>query len=283
MQMATEERYKMGVFETNQRPSIEELASVLDDEFQTRETEELEDEELVYKEKGRNVYLHRDDEEEENEYDYCHFRYVADTKESYRIRNEDDEEDNRNDTRLTDARVMYFRNGQFAFESRDGLEPYWIPDFISHVTDSDVERSEWRLYTFGSDFMKRLYDDYPTVSILKLAEPRDVDQVSSEIGEFIINLSGEVDNFQFSTGQGGGNLKSRSSIDTCAQHLDILKIHMKREGGYTESATRRGTLVTKWEIGEIQSEETEARQRLESLAVRRKLWKHLESLEDLYN
>lgn len=276
--MPEEERYKLATFlaDESDRPTVQELEQAISDNFSDREEEEIEeeDEPLVYKEKGRNTYSNTDTES--SDYDYCHFRYVADTKESYRVRGDDDEEQDATDVRLTDARVIYFRNGQMAFESKQDMEPLWVPRFIMKITGyEDFEPSDWQMYNFGRDFMHDVYDNADLVSVLKLAEPNDTSDGTSELVDFVANIASEVSNLRFSAGNGGGNLKSRPAIDTCARNLKILNLRYKNDGGYTKEITSSGSFVTTWDIGEIADEDSDERQRQESIEMRKEVMPHL--------
>jgi len=221
------ETYRLGTYLSGvDVPSLEELAAALDDEFIKRDTEEIEedDKELVYKDKGRNVRIQRDN----GDYDFYHFRYVTDTRESYRIRTDEDEEADQSETRLADSRVLFFGNGQFAFESNEDLEDTWIPRFIGRAAGYRIEGGDYRLYNLGSDYMADVYNAYDIVTKLRLEEPTKQDEISDEVGGFIRNLAGEITSFEFSSG-GTENLKNKSAIDTCARNLRITRMNAKYE------------------------------------------------------
>jgi len=283
-EMTTNETYRMGTFLVGEdnRPSINELGEALNDEFIERDSEEINDgeKELVYKDKGRNVWIQESDDVEK-EYDYCHFRYVTDTKESYRVRTDDDEEKDENETRLADSRVMYFRNGQFVFESSEDLEDFWIPRFIGRVLDYKLEGSDYRLYNLGEEYMHDAYNNHDIVTKLRLEEPRgDSGEVSDEVGEFIRDLAGEVTSFEFSSG-GNGNLKNKASIDKCAQNLGIRRMNAKNEDDYMK--TFSGSSINKsWDAGDTSPDNMEAQVRRESLAVRNAIQEELERLMRIY-
>jgi hypothetical protein len=281
--MSTTERYRIGVIESDDRPSLEEVASAIDGEFRTRTTEEQDDGTVLdYREKGQNVYLHRTSEDEENPYDYVHFRYVANTKDSYPVLNEDGEIDEESVSPVVNPRVMYFENGQFAIESRNKVEEFWIPDYIGRVTGRELDRQEWRLYNIESNYLSEIYNSHDIISTIKVAKPERDISADSEIDELILELFEEVNSFTFSRGLGGGNLKSRSTINRCADVLDIKKIRMKNEGGNMEQVSGQSIEIN-YSTGEIESESTDARQQMESLAVQSRLRPKLELAAELYH
>lgn len=283
--MATSETYRMGdyLIGEHERPSLEELAESLDDEFIDRDDEELDDGTILdYKDKGRNVWVQETEDGSKDDYDYCHFRYVSDTKDSYRERTESDEEEDQNDTRLVEARVMYFRNGQFAFESKNNLENSWIPRFIGRATGYDIEGSDYQLYHLGEEYMHDVYDHHDIVTKLQLKEPRsEPDKVSGDIVEFIRNLAGEVNSFEF-TANNEGNLKERESLDTCARNLRIHNIKAKYENDYMKEINS-SSLTKRWDAGAVTPEGMEAQVVRESLAVRSAVQEELERLKRIYS
>lgn len=283
--MATSETYRMGEYlvSRDERPSLEELAEALDDEFIDRENEELDDGTILdYKDKGRNVWIEENEDSGKNDYDYCHFRYVSDTKDSYRERTDDDEEEDQSDTRLVDARVMYFRNGQFIFESRNNLESSWIPRFIGRATDYNIEGTDYQLYTLGEEYMGEVYDNHDIVTKIQLKEPRgESDRVSDEVGDFIRDLAEEVNSFEFSANN-DGNLKEKKSLDLCAQNLRIYNINAKYENDYMKEINS-SSLTKRWDAGEVTPEEIEAQVARESLAVRSAVQGELERLKPIYS
>jgi hypothetical protein len=277
--MPESETYRLGAFfNDDDCPSLEELAGALDDEFIERDTEELEDdEELVYKEKGRNVRLHH----EGSEYDFCHFRYVSDTKNSYRVRTEDDEEADESETRLVDSRVLYFDNGQFVFESNRELEDYWIPRFIGRAAGYEIEGSDYRLYNLGEQYMAEAYDAHDIVTKLKLEEPRTKSEIPDDIGGFIRNLAGEVTSFEFSSG-GDENLKDKPAIDTCARNLGIKAMNAKHEEKLMKEFS--GSSITQTlDYEDVNPDNMEEKIRRESLAARDVVQEELERLRDVYH
>lgn len=278
--MAERETYRLGsFFDGVDRPSLEELANALDDEFIERDSEEIDDgeDELVFKDKGRNVRIHR----EESDYDYCHFRYVSDTKDSYRIRTEDDEEADASDTRLAISRVLYFENGQFAFESNQDLEDYWIPRFIGRATGYDIEGSNYQLYNLGEDYMAEAYDAHDIVTKLKLEKPHTDADVSDDVGDFIRDLAGEVTSFEFSSG-GDENLKDKPAIDRCARNLAIRGMNAKHEEDLMKEFS--GSSITQTlDYEDANPDNMEEQIRRESLAARDVVEPELKRLKEIYN
>lgn len=277
MYMSKAETYRLGTFLSDEsRPSLEELADALDDQFIEREVEEHDnDDDLVYKDKGRNTWVQQDG----REYDYCQFRYVSDTKESYRIRTEDDEEADGSQTFLETSRVLYFENGQFIMESNDDLEDFWIPRFIGRVTGYDLGDS-YRFYNLGENFMLETYNSYDIVTKLKLEERNTESELSDEVGEFIQDLMSEVNSFEFSS-SGNGNLKNKDSIDKCARCLGIKRMNAKHEEDLMKVFS--GSSIKKsLDYEDANPENMQEQVRRESLSARDVVREDLERLKDIY-
>jgi len=277
--MPMRETYRLGTFfDSVDRPSLEELAAALDDEFLERDSEEINDgeDELVYKDKGRNVRVQRDN----GDYDYCHFRYVSDTKESYRVRTDDDEEADTDETRLVDSRVLYFENGQFAFESSQDLEDYWIPRFIGRAAGYDLEGADYRFYNLGEQYLAEAYVAHEIVTKLRLEEPQGSEGIADEVGSFIRDLAGEVRSFEFSS-SGDENLKQKPSIDTCARNLAIRRMNAKHEEELMKEFS--GSSITQTlDYEDANPDNMEEQIRRESLAARDVVQEELERLKEVY-
>jgi len=278
--MSESETFRLGTFlDSVDRPSLEELAGAIDeDEFMERDVEEFEeDDDLIYKDKARNVRVHRSGDE----YDFCHFRYVSDTKDSYRVRTEDDEEHDANDTRLASARALYFENGQFVFESNDDIGDAWIPRFIGRASGYDIEGGDYQLYTLGPYFMADAYDDYDVVTKVKLDETTGEDELSGDVSEFIQELAGEVTSFEFSSG-GSENLKNKDVMDSVARSLDITGMNAKYEDGYMKTFSGSSVKQT-LDYEDANPDNMEEKTRRESLAARDVVKEELQRADRVYD
>lgn len=276
--MSKTETYRMGIFLTEDRPTVEELENTLDNDFIERETDELGDsgEEHSFQDKGRNALV-RDSGEE---YGYCHFRYVSESEESFRYRTDDGDEDEDYEATLKDARVLYFENGQFIIESNQELEDRWVPRFIGRATDYDIGGADYRFYNLGDDFLSDAYQDHEFVSQVKFGEPRG-SGVSSELGQFIQDLVGEVTSFDFNGSQ-GENLKSKSAIDTCADHLSIKFLKARHEDDTMKKFTSK-SVQKALDYEDAGDPDIMERVRRESLAAREAIKEELQRAARVYD
>lgn len=177
---------------------------------------------------------------------------------------------------------MYFGNGQFIFESRNDLEDTWIPRFIGRATGYEIEGIDYRLYNLSEPYMLDVYEKHEIVTKLRLKESEGKSEaVSDEVGEFIRDLAGEVNSFEFGAGR-SGNLKNKDNIDTCAQNLGIRYIHAKHEDDTMKEIS--GSSLTKaWDAGDTTPEDMAAQVARESLAVRNAVQEELERLDRIYS
>lgn len=247
--MTTTETYRVGQFQQSPSslPSPSELYESIEDEFTIRaeEYDEERDEELVFKQKGTSPYLGNS----YDEYSYCHFSYVADTPDSILIRNDEDEIEEDNRRKIEAARVLYFENGQFIFESRDDIPNGWIPGFIEEITDSDIDPTEWEQQKLSQESLTDFYRDQPQVSVLKVKQPEESSEVSSEadIPDEILELAGRVVSQRFSVGRrSNNNLKGATIVDESAEYLEILEISAKDESGKTTNLKSSGPIKISW-------------------------------------
>lgn len=263
--MTTTETYKFGRLTLDQSdlPTPTEVYNGIDRRFTIREEEydEARDETRVFKEKGRDPDLGDDHED----YAFCHFTYVADTPDSILIRNEDDEEEESDRRKLETSRILYFENGQFAFESRQDLLDLWTPQFIGKITDTELDGDDWRFEPLSQEMMSSFYQDRPIISILKVEQPEDENEVTgdSTLANAVADLAGRVASQRFSVGnRSGNNLKGATIIDQSAENLDILEVSGKYENSHTTNLKATGPVTISWNESDW-SDSTATEQRAE--------------------
>lgn len=248
--MSKSERYKIGKIDLpeSELPTPEEVKDAidaLDDEFSM--VRRVEDDpvtggELEYREKARTTYL----SDIHDELSYCHFIYAADTENSIVVRNKDGEEEERNQPELVRPRVFYFKNGMFAFESRQDLGDQWIPTFIGKLTDTDTLGNS-HIYPFKQEMMKDFYDSRDKITVFKFSSPEDEDfEPDTPLAEALNELTDTVESQQFSGGNSGKNLKGTSLVDEAAEKMFIEKLHGSHDDGLTMNIIQSGIYVVVW-------------------------------------
>lgn len=247
--MTTTETYRFGRLTLSQStlPTPAEVYEGINDRFAIRKEEydEVRDETRIYKEKGRDPHLGDDNDD----HSFCCFSYISDTPESILIRNDDDEEEEVNDRRLETSRILYFENGQFAFESRLDLLDLWIPQFIGEVTNTELNEDDWRFDSLPQEVMTSFFQDRPVISILKVEQPENKNTITgdSALDQTVADLAGRVESQRFSVGkQRGNNLKGASIISEAAENLDILEVSGKYENSYTTNLKITGSVSISW-------------------------------------
>ncbi|WP_330632470.1 hypothetical protein [Halocatena halophila] len=83
------------------------------------------------------------------EYAYCHFIYHASAREADIPSDEKSEADNAR-TWTIRSRIFYFKNGQFAIQSTDGLAKHWLPALFERISNGAIG-ADYRFYPGGND------------------------------------------------------------------------------------------------------------------------------------
>ena len=249
--MSDSERYKIGKIDLpeSELPTPEEVKDKIDsfddDDFgmvRRVEDDPVSGGELEYREKGRTTYLG----DSHDNYSFCHFIYVADTENSIVIRNDDNEEEERNQPELVRPRVFYFKNGMFAFESKQGLVDQWIPDFIGKLTDTETLDNS-QILSFDQDMMKDYYDGRDSITVFKFSSPEDDDfEPDTPLARALNELTDTVESQQFSGGNAGKNLKGTDLIDEAAEKMSIQKLHGSYDDSLTTNILKSGIYVVAW-------------------------------------
>lgn len=238
-------RFRFGRIDLPQSklPSPEELYNAIDDEFRIRKEEKVvEGADLdAFMEKGMSPYL----SDEHGEYTFCQFTYISDKEDSVVVRNEDELEERPSDE-VVRPLVFYFKNGQFAFESEQGLVKHWIPQYIGERTDTDVE-GNYSFDSFSQDVMKEYYDTRDHISVFRFGAPEDTEfEGDSELARALNELAEDVQSQEFSGGNSGKNLKGVEIVDEAAEKMRIEKLHGARDDGYTTNLLASGVFVPVW-------------------------------------
>lgn len=260
-------------------PTPEELHDAIDDEFRVRaEKVVVEDEDSVeLEEKGLNSYY----SDVHDETSFCQFTYVSDKENSATIR-DGDEMVVAPDNQPIQPLVFYFQNGQFAYETKQGLVKHWIPQFIGNRMDTEVDGN----YTFDSFSQGDMLDYYQSqdeISVFKFGSSDNDDEFESEsdLAKALNELAEEVANQEFSGGNPPTNLKGLDIFDEAADKMHILKLRGTTGDGYKTDILSTGMKEIKWDLNDLSSSSTspsEGRgQRAE--AMYRKLAPYLQKLQ----
>ncbi|MDS0277908.1 hypothetical protein NDI85_08875 [Halomicroarcula sp. S1AR25-4] len=263
--MTVRQTFRIAEFDLPQDelPTPEELAENINDEFSQRNEEEdpVSGETLDYLEKGRNAHY----EMNRDSYNFCYFRYVTDTPESFRIRNDDNEEVEQNETVLETASVIYFDTGEFAFQTRQDIAEAWIPAFIAKIADMDVDNDFFTRKFFESDKMRSVYQNADTISKIAFNHPGDSENISGNgLGDDIGDLAELCEGLTFSTGQGDGNLQGNSVIDAAVDALEVKQLNTKRGDENMITVKNSGRLTISWNESEWNQDEL-ARNRAQTI------------------
>lgn len=254
--MTVRQTFRIAEFNISQSelPSPDELAGNINDEFSLRSEEEdpSSGETLEYLEKGRNTHYETDRET----YNFCYFTYVTDTPESFRVRNEDNEEVEQNETILETADVIYFDTGEFVFQTRQDIPEAWIPAFITKIADIDVGNDYFERKFFEQSELKSVYNSADTISKIAFNKPGDSENIeSSELSSDVKSLAELCEGLTFSTGQGDGDLKGNSVVDAAAEALKIKQLNTKQGDENVVQVKDSGRVTISWNENEWNQEE----------------------------
>ncbi|WP_424014290.1 hypothetical protein ACOZ35_14890 [Halorubrum xinjiangense] len=261
--------------ENGELPSPEELADGIQDDFTVRSEEEDPDtgETVEYAEKGRNVFLG----DGYDEYNFCFFTYVADTLESFRIRDGNDIEDD-SQIVLETAWVIYFDNGQFAYQSRQDIPRAWIPRFIKKRAGVEVTDNDFVMDSIGQDEIENWYDRADRISKAKFSQVSEGESDLSGAGEKLQELARVADGLSFSTGRGDdGDLREATLIDEASDSLEIASLNVKIGDENMITIKQSGRVEISWNESDW---DQDSLPRNRGQTVRTKLRPYLESIRD---
>jgi hypothetical protein len=265
--MSESERYQFGKFDlpSEEIPSPEEIHNAIDEEWRIRKEEEDETGETrVFQERGRTSYLG----DTHDEYQFGHFYYVSDTESSIVVR-DGDEEVEINQRELVLPRVLYFDNGVFAFETREGLVEHWIPRFIADKTNTIISPEDYSFYNnFSQAMVKDFYDRWDEITIFKFGPPEDGEGFEGDtpLAEALNELTTDVASQEFSGGQSGNNLKGTEIVENAAENMRISKLHGNREDELRQNILATGRFQAAW--SETDWSESNTRRRAEEIRQR---------------
>ncbi|APW99380.1 hypothetical protein CHINAEXTREME_17085 [Halobiforma lacisalsi AJ5] len=251
----------------NELPTPEELAENIDDDkFITRKIGEdpVSGEELEYLEKGRDIYY----ESERDSHNFCYFTYVTDTDESFRIRNENNEEVEENETVLESSFVVYFDTGEFVFQTRQDMAEAWIPAFIAEVSDLNVDNDYFTRKSFDQGTIEQIYKRSDAVSKISFNHPSDNGDLSGSSLDGDMEYLAEIcEGLTFSTGQGEGDLSGNSIIDSAVEALEVKQLNTKKGDENTVTVKESGRLTISWNENDW-GEDVAARNRAQTIRSR---------------
>lgn len=230
-------------------PTPTELAEGITDEFTIRSEDEdpVTGEIVEFAEKGRNVFC----SDQYEDYNFCFFTYVFDTPDSFRVRNEEGEEKESSEIMLEVAWVIYFENGQFAFQSRNDLADAWIPQFIKKRTSHEVTNDDYRSHSLGQPELKQWYDNADRISKIKFGESGDEAAQISGAGQQLQELAQIASGIELSTGQGNdSDLRDASIVDTAVESLDITRMNVKNGDENMVTLKESGRVNISWNESE---------------------------------
>lgn len=248
--MSEPETYQLAKFslDSAELPSPSEIADGATESYELREEEydEEREEKRVYKHRAENPFA----EETNDGYSYCHLNYHTDTSDSILIRSEDDEEIEEVRREIEAARVLYFENGQFVFEStrNNNLRVLLITQFISESTGVDIDRDDIELYSIPQEVMEEFYGQRSVVSIVRFSAPDSLDDVpdNSEVAKSVGKLLDRMEGLKFSVGRKKADLKGSTLIDESVEHLDVTEISGRRESELTTNVKSSGRVRIDW-------------------------------------
>jgi hypothetical protein len=179
-----------------------------------------------------------------DEYSFCQFTYVSDKENSAVVRDGDELKVAPDDQPVRPL-VFYFQNGQFAYETEQGLVKHWIAQFIGERTDSNVE-GNYAFDDFSQETMNEFYQNQSEISVFKFGSTEEEFDDESDLANALNELAEEVASQEFSGGNPPENLKGLDIFDEAADKMHILRLRGSRDDGYTTEILESGMREVKW-------------------------------------
>lgn len=235
-------------------PDPEELHESINDEPTVRaEKKVVADEdptELV--EKGFNPVLL----ETKNENKYCQFIYATNKENSVPTMEEEGVKA-KLDNEVARPYVFYFSNGQFAFESVEGLVKHWVPQFIAKRAGTEI-LDEYKFYNFNQKVMENFYEKSDKITEFKFSGVSSDSSMQSETGEALGELAEEIGSQDFTGGDKSKDLSNLTVFNEAISATTVEKLKGEIDGGYTHELLLSGMYEVCWDDEEINNERRRA-------------------------
>lgn len=249
-------RFRFGRIELPEEelPTPTELNDAIDDTWRERDKKPVVEGEdpVSLEEKGMNSYLDNSKED----HSFCQFTYVSDKENSATVREGDNLKVAPDDQPVRPL-AFYFKNGQFAYESEDGLNRHWIPQFIGERTDVTVESPTF--YDFSQQIMRDFYDTRDEITLFKFGSTDKELNTDSDIARALNELANEVSSQEFSGGNPPKNLKGLDIFEEAKEQMRILRLKGFIGDGYTNEILRSGMYQVKWDESDWPSDAGQSR------------------------
>lgn len=235
-------------------PTPRELHNAISDTWTVRDQRQMVEGEppVDLEEKGSNSVLI----EQEYDHNFCNFIYTAD-KEDVSLLRKDDEVEIAPDNNPVRSFVFYFGNGQFAYESVEGLIDDWIPQFICDRTSINTA-DQYTLNEFSQSTMSDFFHKMDKITAFRFGSVEDSSQISSQIGRALDQLADEVGSQEFTGGQPPSDLSDLQIFNEAIDATSVKKIRGERDGSYTKTILQSGMYEVVWDDEGIGSQRERA-------------------------
>lgn len=224
-------------------PTPEELHNGISDNWTVRSRKKVvEGEDPVSLEhKGMNSYYN----DSHGDHSFCKFTYISDKEDSATVRDGDDLKVAPDDQPVR-PEVFYFKNGQFAYESAQGLIKHWIPQFILERTGVDEDPDTY-FDSFSQETMRKFYRNRDEITTFRFGSTGDEEfDGDSNIAQALNELADEVDSQEFSGGNPPTNLKGLEIFEEAINKMFVTKLKGSSGDGYTNEILSSGMYQVKY-------------------------------------
>jgi hypothetical protein len=189
------------------------------------------------------------------------FEFATEVESEYQTLGEDGIEDHTLEEAYS-ARVLYFDDGGFIFESREDIPDERIPAFLLSKSPEDAENDYNIFQDFKQEHIRQEYRDANEVSRIRFGELGNLSSGDHDLSGLISELGEEVGLFQLSCGHSPSrDLKRSDLIDKFVELSTIRQLTYYNSEGVRLGITGSGRLVFQIPKDNVESEISELREK----------------------
>lgn len=162
------------------------------------------------------------------------------------------------------ARILYFGNGGFVFESRENIPDERIPAFLLSRSPEEVEDDYHIFQGFGQEDIQEEYQKANEVSRIKFGHLGNISEQDGNLSGLVSELGDEVGNLQLSRGRTTTrNLKRSGLVDKFVELSTIRQLTYYDAEDERFVITDSGRLIFQIPEGNMEVEVAELREKAE--------------------
>lgn len=189
------------------------------------------------------------------------FEFATEVESEYQTLGDDGIEDHTHEEAYS-ARVLYFDDGGFIFESREDIPDERIPAFLLSKSPEDAEGDYHIFQDFQQEHIRQEYREANEVSRIKFGQLGNISSDDHDLSGLISELGDEVGYLQLSRGYTQSrNLKQSDLVDRFVELSTIRQLTYYDSDDERLGITDSGRLVFQIPENNVEAEVSELREK----------------------